>query len=265
MKWLRDNYEIEDDITDPRDVFENGQISKWKAIDEISDKIDLSTCNSNGLKINDQIQLAEKNHLLFIGQYEEVMSPKQFAEKYTTSYITNKYSIVEYADLRRELAKKEKALANKINILWTAANERFEDSESIEIKHEIKHINYDFNFTDWYARLQTIAQKYWGYDEDFWCGSDRENSYDDELHSLYKAIKAKEAGQSEVTLEYCTYADIKEYRFLVGELLSEERINMHYEDFEKFKKVNPESFNEYIVNNRMRQTVYKYLFENNTL
>lgn len=258
LDYLKANASIPDDVIDPRVACKENYALKRMLLDVITEKVDVSV---GGRNIEELLVLAEKYKLLFKGtsEYSVPMSPRQFAGEYNINYVTTNFEIVDYQDLRNDLAEKERKLADKISKLDSIHAERFEEGVEVGLRYAIKHIKPDYNFTDWDNRLQTIKESYWGYDEDFWYGSDHENSYDDELNSLTSAIKAQKEGKEKVVLEVCTFQDIKVFEFLVSELLSQERINLHYEDFEEFKANNPESFSKYITEDKDRNSLYEYL------
>ena len=261
LSYIKQETEVSGDVTDPRVVCREHPQLSWILIPKITEKVDVTPLDIDVTKL---IELAEKYHLLFKGEDTEPMSPKEFSGEYSLKFVTSDFEVVDYGDLLYELSEKARYIDIKISRLKATHAERFESCERIGLSYKLKNIQPTFNFTTWYDRLQTIKNTYYGYDEDFWCGSDHEVSYDEELYSLEAAIEAQSEGRTKVVLEVSERNDVRTFEFLVSELLGERRVNLHYNDFEKLKRVNPESFQKYILDVKHRHDLYNYLVAHHT-
>ena len=256
LDYIKQETTVAEDITDPRAICREYPQLYWSLESKISEKIDVTF---RSMDVTKSIELAEKYHLLFKGEYTEPMSPWKFSREYATKFMTTEIDVVDPEDLLYDLLEKEKYIRDKINRLKVISSERFTSGTKISLGYNLKRIDPAYNFTTWYDRLQTIKNTYDGYDEDFWCGSDYELSYDEELHSLEAAIDAQSKGCERVVLEVTEHNKIRTCEFLVSELLGQQRINIHYNDFEQLKCVNPESFQKYILGVKHRRDLYNYL------
>lgn len=245
-------------VTNLRQLLDELHISEYnlRYADELKDLfIDCQRCR---LSKERQLELAIK-YRMFISVGGELLSPDDFASNYNSrGYGEQNYRFVDPGMVIHKKQIKINELLAQIKEL-EAMRDAIDTSKPAEFRIEDKHIKHNFCFSNYTERFKYLTE-YYGDDSDFWCGTDRKNGYWDEMAVTREAIEAQTQGQEKISWELCTGTYPYFYNFFVSELLSQERVDMLYKDFEMLKAEMPDYFAERMEDNKDDfVTVYNYL------